>query len=390
MNTKLSIQGNDPGLCPKRLRNADELIERYVSDGILPGAITLVARRGQIVRFKTCGYRDIEKRLPMTEDALFRLYSMTKMIASVAVFLLYEKGLLDLNDAVAKYIPAFSNRQVKLPGGSMVPAKRDITIYDLLRHCGGLSFPKNFEEIVKEGYTLETLAEAVSKEPLVEQPGTKWIYGVSTELLARIVEIISGESFDRFLQRHIFEPLEMTDSAFYVSDKEADRLCVAYTYGKDGKLSVYDGNGPESPFRSKPALFSGAGGLVSSTRDYFRFASMLLNGGRLGKIDLLGRKTVELMTLDHLPKEHPNLSIGTQCFRFGLGVSVVTNVAESRCLSSLGDFGWGGMLGTQVWMNPEEEMITMIMIQVRTEVPTGIMDIYKRMVYQALVGERGA
>lgn len=390
MKTTLQISGKDPGLCPKRLRNADELIERYVADGILPGAVTLVARHGKIVHLKTCGYRDIEKKLPMKEDALFRLYSMTKMIASVAIFLLYEKGLLDLNDAVAKYIPAFAKRQVKLPDGTLVPAERDITIYDLLRHCGGLGFSKFFEDLVREKYTLETLAKAVSKEPLIAQPGTKWIYGVSTDILARIVEIVSGETFDQFLQRHIFEPLEMTDAGFYVPDKEANRLCVGYTYGKDGKLSVYDGNGPESIFRSKPSLFSGAGGLVSSTRDYLRFASMLLNGGRLGKVNLLGRKTVELMTLDHLPKDHPNLSIGTQCFRFGLGVSVVTNVAESRCLSSLGDYGWGGMLGTQIWMNPEEEMITMIMIQVRAEVPTGIMDIYKRMVYQALVGERGA
>jgi len=390
MKNKLSTEGTDPGLSPKRLRNADELIERYVADGILPGAVTLVARHGKIVHLHTCGYRNIEKKLPMTEDALFRLYSMTKIITSVAIFLLYEKGLLDLNDAVAKYIPAFSDRQVKSPDGTLVPAERDITIYDLLRHCGGLGYTGFFEDLIRQGYTLETVAEAVSKEPLVAQPGTKWLYGVSTDILARIVEIISGETFDQFLEQHIFQPLEMTDSAFYVSDEKADRLCVGYVYGKDRKLSVYDGNGPESVFRSKPSLFSGAGGLVCSTRDYFRFASMLLNGGRLGKVDLLGRKTVELMTLDHLPKEHPNLSIGTQCFRFGLGVSVVTNVAESRCLSSLGDYGWGGMLGTQVWMNPEEEMITMIMIQVKTEVPTGIMDIYKRMVYQALISERGA
>jgi CubicO group peptidase (beta-lactamase class C family) len=202
------------------------------------------------------------------------------------------------------------------------------------------------------------------------------------------VEIISGESFDQFLQRHLFLPLEMTDTAFYVPDEKADRLCICYQHEKDGKLTILDGNGPGSLFRSKPTFFSGGGGLVTTTRDYLRFATMLLNGGRLGKIDLLGRKTVELMTMDHLPKEHPNLSIGTQCFRFGLGVSVVCNVAESRCLSSLGEFGWGGAVGTQVWINPEEEMVTMIMIQVRATIPTGIMDIYKRLVYQALVGKR--
>jgi CubicO group peptidase (beta-lactamase class C family) len=372
-------------LCLKRLRNADDLIERYVAAGILPGAVTLVARHGEIVHFKTHGYLDIEKRLPMREDALFRIYSMTKMITSVAIFLLYEKGSLDLNDPILKYLPAFANRQVKLADGSLVPADRDVTIYDLLRHCGGLSYSVGFEDSIRAGDTLETVADKTSTEPLIAQPGTKWIYGVSTDILARIVEVISGEPFDQFLQQHIFLPLGRSDTAFYVPDEKADRFGPSYLYDADKQLVPQDTSGPESLFRSKPSFFSGGGGLISTTRDYYRFATMLLNYGRLGDLHLLGRKTVELMTLDHLPKDHLNLSIGTQCFRFGLGVSIVTDVAESRCLSSLGDFGWGGALGTQVWMNPEEKMVTMIMIQVRSTVPTGIMDIYKRLVYQALV-----
>ena len=322
----------------------------------------------------------------MREDALFRIYSMTKMIASVAIFLLYEKGDLDLNDPVLKFLPAFANRQVKLPDGSLVPAVRDVTIYDLLRHCGGLSYSGGYDR-GNQGrrHTRNRGRTKPAPRPLVAQPGTKWIYGVSTDILARIVEVISGEPFDQFLRQHIFLPLGLSDTGFYVSDEKADRFGPSYLYDADKKLVPQDTNGPESVFRSKPSYFCGAGGLVSSTRDYYRFASMLLNRGRFGDVHLLGRKTVELMTLDHLPKDHPNLSIGTQCFRFGLGVSVVTDVAESRCLSSLGDFGWGGALGTQVWMNPEEDMVTMIMIQVRSTIPTGIMDIYKRLVYQALV-----
>lgn len=376
---------NTRELCPDRLRNADELIERYVASGILPGAVTLVARRGEIVHFKTHGYRDIENKKPMTEDSLFRIYSMTKIITTVAVFLLYEKGLLDLNDPASKFLPAFSKQQVKLPDGTLVPAQHDMTIYDLLRHCSGLAPLESTDTMRTEGYTLEKVAARLASEPLIAQPGTQWIYGLSTDILARIVEVISGEPYDEFLRRHIFEPLGMTDTDYYATDEKADRLCICYHAGADGKLSVMDGNGPNTLFRAKPTYFSGSAGLICSTRDYFRFASMLLNRGRLGDVVLLGRKTVELMTQDHLPKGHANLSIGTQCFRFGLGVSVVTNVAETRCLSSLGEFGWGGMVGTQVWINPEEEMVTMIMIQVLADIPTGIMDIYKRVVYQALV-----
>ena len=229
MKNELRVDGSDPGLCPNRLRNADELIERYIARGILPGAVTLVARRGKVVHLNVQGYRDIENRIPMSEDTLFRIYSMSKIITSVAIFLLYEKGLLDLNDAVAKYIPAFADRQVKLPDGTLVPAERDITIYDLLRHCGGLSPATGTIEHMMGGYTLETLATYASEGPLAAQPGTKWIYGVSTDILARIVEIISGEAFDQFLHRHIFVPLEMTDAAFYVRDEKANRsLCRLY------------------------------------------------------------------------------------------------------------------------------------------------------------------
>jgi len=374
------------GLCPQRLRNAEELIERYVADGILPGAVTLVARKGEIVHLKTCGWRDIENKLPMREDSLFRIYSLTKIVTSVAILLLYEKGLLDLNDPLPKFFPAFAKPQMKQADGTLVPAKREITIYDLLRHCGGINFLLLDYGQIKTTYTLETLPDAVAAEPLVEQPGVKWMYSnVSTDMLARVVELVSGQPFDEFLQEKIFTPLGMRDASFYVPDEKADRLGSSYLYNAEKKLVIHDTSGPESPFRSKPKFLSGAGGLVCSTDDFYRFSSMLLNRGRLGDVALLSRKTVELMTLDHLPPEHPNLSIGTQCFRFGLGVSVVTDVARTRCLSSLGDFGWGGMLGTQAWINPEEEMIVMIMIQVMSQIPTGIMDIYKRMVYQALV-----
>lgn len=373
------------GLCSQRLLRADAHISRHISEGKLAGAITLVTRRDRLVHFNIQGMMDREKQLPMRDDCLFRIYSMTKIITSVAILILYEEGLIDINDPVSKYIPSFADQKVKLADGSLVPAERPTTIYDLLRHTGGLPVTAKLEDLIGSQETLETFCDALGREPLIEQPGKRWIYGYQTDVIARIVEIVSEQQFDEFLRDRIFEPLEMVDTAFDVPEAKRERLATCYKYAKDGSLTAMDGNGPDALFVRKKTFFSGAGGLISSARDYLRFASMLLNRGQLDNTRLLGRKTVELMTMDHLPAGHPNLEIGTQCFRFGLGVSVVTDVARSRCLSSLGDFGWGGAAGTQVWMNPAEQMVVMIMIQVRAEVPTGVMDVYKRLIYQALV-----
>ncbi|MFV0337762.1 MAG: serine hydrolase domain-containing protein [Chthoniobacterales bacterium] len=369
----------------KRLARADKLIERFIDEEKIAGAVTLVAHRGEVIHFKAEGWQDRERQVPMQQDSLFRIYSLTKIITSVALFTLYERGLLDLNDPIHRFLPGFRDLSVRLPDASLVPSRRDVTIYDLLRHCGGLDMPPDPDELRASGHDLESLALEWSTKPLIAQPGEKWIYGISTDILARIVEVVSGQSFDNYLQKTIFTPLGMKDTSFFVDDKCAERLCVCYSYESDGKLHVQDGNDPKSPYRSAPKLKNGGFGLVSSTDDYYRFTSMLLGQGRLESTQILGRKMVDLMTMDHLPTGHPNLEIGTQSFRFGLGVSVVTDVARTRCLSSLGEFGWGGAAGTQVWINPEEELIAMIMIQVRSSIPTGVMDIYKRLVYQSLV-----
>ncbi|WP_309387820.1 serine hydrolase domain-containing protein [Cerasicoccus frondis] len=372
------------GLCSARLQRADAHIARCIADGKLVGAITLVTRKDQLCHFNIQGYADRENAIPMRDDTLFRIYSMTKIITSVAALIVYEEGLIDLNDPVSQYIPAFANQMVDL-GGGYADADRPTTIYDLLRHTGGLPHDYNLEELIGSDRTLASFAEEIGARPLIAQPGERWIYGYQTDVLARIVEIVSGQSFDRFLRDRIFEPLDMPDTGFDVPEEKRERLAVCYRYAKDGSLSTANGNEPDSLFVRPKTFFSASGGLVSTTRDYLRFATMLLRKGELDGVQLLGRKTVDLMTLDHLPAGHPNLQIGTQCFRFGLGVSVVADVAQSRCLSSLGDFGWGGAAGTQVWMNPEEEMVVMIMIQIRADIPTGVMDVYKRLVYQALV-----
>lgn len=373
------------GFCSQRLLRADAHIARHIAEGKLAGAITLVARRDQLAHFNIQGYRDIENKVPLSEDTLFRIYSMTKIIASVALLIVYEEGLVDLNDPVSKYIGSFADQKVKLTDGKLVDAERPTTIYDLLRHCGGLPVTTKLEEMIASDQTLAEFCDELGKEPLIEHPGKRWVYGYSTDVIARIVEIVSDQKFDAFLRDRIFDPLDMNDTAFDVPEEKRERLAVLYKYAKDGSLTPIDGNGPESIFVKPKTFFSASGGLISSTRDYLRFATMLLNNGKLDGVQLLGRKTVELMTLDHLPEGHPNLEIGTQCFRFGLGVSTVTDVARSRCLSSVGDFGWGGAAGTQVWINPTEDMIVMIMIQIRAEIPTGVMDVYKRLVYQALI-----
>ncbi|PTY05389.1 hypothetical protein DB346_02150 [Verrucomicrobia bacterium LW23] len=383
----------DVGLCAERLQRAEDLVARFIEEGRLPGAVTLVARRGRIAHLRTQGWSDIAGKVPMAVDSLFRIYSMTKIFNAVSVLTLYERGLLDLNDPIARYLPGFTGLRVAMPDGSRVPARRDPTIYDLLRYCAGLAMPPNSDAMRKQPQTLADIALEWSTRDLIAQPGEKWIYGVANDILARIVEVVSGTPYDKYLNDTIFRPLGLVDTGYSVDDARAARLTHCYHLARAGGLTVQDGNGPESPYRVRPTLCGGGSGLVSSTLDYFRLAAMLLGRGEFrgdvagvpAAVRILGRKTVELMTTDHLPAEHPNLEIGTQCFRFGLGVSVVTDVARSRCLSSLGDFGWGGAAGTQVWMNPEEEMVVMIMIQVRADVPTGIMDVYKRLIYQAIV-----
>ncbi|MDF3129554.1 serine hydrolase [Kiritimatiellaeota bacterium B1221] len=359
------------GLCPQRLQRIHNFIEEKVSSGKLPGAVTLIERNGESVYRDVQGWRNIEQNLPMAEDSIFRIYSMTKIVTSVALLMVYEEGGLDLNDKVGLHIPSFE--------------KHGMTIYDLLRHCGGLDQKHKLEALLASDHTLESFCDELAALPLAAEPDTKWIYGYSTDVLARIIEVVSGQSFDVFLQDRIFEPLGMNDTGFTLREDQAERFTVCYQYHQDGTLTVQDPSGPESRFRREDPYLSGSAGLLSSAADYMSFCRMLLNKGHYPGGTLLGRKTVDLMTADHLPKGHPNLEIGIQSFRFGLGVSVMTEPHRSRSLACKGDFGWGGAAGTQIWISPEENMIVMIMIQVRADVPTGIMDHVKRLAYQALV-----
>jgi len=373
------------GLCSRRLERIGELVHRYVDEGRTAGVITLVARRGRIAHLECFGEMDLETHRPMPEDAIFRIYSMTKIVTSVAVLMLLEEGRFLLKDPVRQFLPEFADLRVATTGADgcqeLVRPCRDVTLHDLLTHLGGLSYDV-VHEARDAGRSLQEFVTEFCKGPLLGQPGLTWRYSASTDVLGRIVEVISGLPFDEFLQQRIFEPLGMTDTAFWVPPEKADRLAEVYKPDDQGRLVSCEG--PEaSPYLKPPSLPSGGGGLVSTTSDYLRFSLMLVNGGSLNGRRLLGRKAVELMTEDHLPPGHPPLEVNDR--GFGLGVSVVRRLAETRQLASVGAFGWGGAAATQVWIDPAEEMVSMIMMQFRPTEKFPLLDLFKHSAYQAII-----
>ncbi|MBN2584323.1 MAG: beta-lactamase family protein [Planctomycetes bacterium] len=375
----------DLGLCPERLGRIGELIGRYVDSGIVAGVITLVARRGRIGHLECFGRMDIEKNVPMREDALFRIYSMTKIITSAAVLMLLEEGRLLLKDPVSRYLPEFKDLRVRARGADgkeeLVRPRREVTVRDLLAHLGGLTY-ECIHECRDGGRSLQDFIVEISKRPLTHHPGEQWNYSASTDVLGRVIEVVSGKPFDVFLQERVFAPLGMVDTAFWVPPTKADRLAWIYEPGADGR-AVSCEDRAASPYLKKPSLPSGGGGLVSTTSDYLRFAFALLGGGALGGVRLLGRKAVELMADDHLPPGHPPLDVNDR--GFGLGVSVVRRVGETHQLCSVGEFGWGGAAATQVWIDPAEDMVSMIMMQYRPKEKFGLLDQFKHAAYQAIV-----
>lgn len=370
---------------PSRLKRADAFIEDCISKGLLPGAITAVVHRGELVHWERQGYADLEGTRPLTDDALYRIYSITKIFTTVALLALYEDGAVDLNDPVEAYIPAFKGVKLDAGDGKTATPKRTPTVYDMLRHCGGLAPGPGLESLFTSGYTLESLTDELAGNPLIAEPGTQWNYGYSTDVVARIIEVVSGKSFGTFLSERVLAPLGLDSTFFSVPQAERNRLLPCAIRNADGALKPFDpSDAGESIFLTNTTLESGSAGLIASTADVLTFARMLLGNGAFNGTRILGRKTVEMMTMDHLPKEHPDLTVGVQQFRFGLGVSVITDPAPTRSLCSMADFGWGGAAGTQVWISPAEDLIALIMIQVRSTVPTGIMNIFKRLVFQAL------
>ncbi|HYU44330.1 MAG TPA: serine hydrolase domain-containing protein [Vicinamibacteria bacterium] len=387
------------GLLSERLQRLTDTFQGYVKDGRLAGAVVLVARRGKIVYSGAFGQRDIETHAPMKEDAIFRIASQTKALVSVAALQLQEEGKLLIADPVGKYIPEFQKTKVAVlrPGGyDIVDAKRPITIRDLLTHTSGVSYGDGPAKELwqKAGITGwyfadrdEPVAATVTRMaalPFDAQPGEKYIYGYNTDILGVVVERASGRSLDEYLRTRIFEPLKMRDTHFYLPPAKADRFATVYSAGSDGKLEraptpgtmVSQGAYVEGPRKS----FSGGAGVLSTAGDYARFLQMMLSGGELEGARILGRKTVELMTVDHIGALETEAGRG-----FGLGFSVVKDVGLRGIPGSVGEYGWGGAYHSVYWVDPQEQLVVVYFAQL---IPSGGLDDHAKLralVYQAIV-----
>lgn len=385
------------GMSTQRLQRIDKVVNEYVEKSYTAGAVVLVVRNGKIVYNKGLGYDDVSTKKPMPKDIIFRIASQSKAITSVAVMMLYEEGKFLLDDPISKYIPSFKNPQVldkfneKDTTYTTIPAKREITVRDLLTHTSGISYAgigtKEAVAIYAKnkipsgiGTPDNTLADAINrlgKMPLVHQPGEKWTYGLNTDVLGYFVEVISGKSFDEFLHERVFKPIGMNDTYFYLPESKFGRLAALNTEDKDKKVMKVTGNQGNYPTK-KGTYFSGGAGLVSTAIDYAMFLQMLLNGGKYNGQQLLSPVTVNMMIHNQIG----DLSLGYK--KFGLGFGLTTAAEASRVSPSEGTFDWGGYYGTTYWADPKEGIIGLIMTQ---KVPNSYGDLgekFKVLVYQAV------
>ncbi|HMN45596.1 MAG TPA: serine hydrolase domain-containing protein [Povalibacter sp.] len=394
------------GFSPERLDRLTEKFEGDVRDGVIPGAVVLIVRKDQVAYAKHFGARDKEKNAAMPANGIFRIASMTKPVTSVAALMLMEEGRLQLGDPVSKYLPQLKQLQVgveKNDGGErtlvLEPSKREMTVQDLMRHTSGFTYGIFGDSLVQRAnraantmddqQTNAELIDKLAKLPLAYQPGTTFEYGMSTDVLGRIVEVISGMDLNQFVTQRIAKPLRMPDTAFLLNDEQVSRL--AEPQRAPGSPAVVVGYNPAKP----PKWFSGGGGLLSTANDYARFCRMLLNGGELDGVRLLSRKSVELMTHNHLPPgvgyggfvqelgltaPLPQLGQG-----YGLGVGVRIESGRASVPGSIGDYFWGGATGPYFWIDPQEQLIAIMMLQeLNIERRTYYRSIMRNLVYQAL------
>ena len=397
-----SAAPEDVGVSSERLARIDDYVERHLDAHHFAGAVTLVARHGQVVQFKAYGMQDIESGVPMSKDSIFRIYSMTKPITSVAVMMLFEEGRFLLNDPVSKYLPEFKDLEVgveeidEATGEKVlttVPAEREVSIRDLLRHTSGLTYgfwgksavDKMYLEkkVLSKDDTIQATVAKLGTIPLKNQPGTIWEYSVSTDVLGRFVEVVSGQPFNEFLEARIFTPLGMRDTGFFVPAEDAHRLTTVYTPNEGNTAITAQEPDKARDFAKKTSYFSGGGGLVSTAPDYLRFAQMLLNGGELDGVRILGPETVDLMTRNHLGDIPIWGDVGG--YGFGLGFMVNPDRGNSGSILSEGSFGWGGMAHTTFWVDPQEKLIGIFLIQILPRAPMPYRELFKPVVYQAIV-----
>ncbi len=392
-----------------RLAGIPDYFERnYLETGKLPAMATLVAREGVIVHEAYRGTTELGGGAPIGPDTIFRIYSMTKPITSVAAMMLFEDGAIRLDHELSRYVPAFAGVQVFDGAGAdgirTRPPARPILLRDLFTHTSGLTYGFLMQtevdalyrehKIARPDETLEEMCNRLATLPLVASPGERWNYSHSTDVLGRVVEVASGMTLDAFFRERIFGPLGMADTDFHVPEEKWPRLMACYSRDPNtGAVTRSDGAGGESrAYRTQPPMLNAGGGLVSTPRDYFRFCQCLLNGGKLGEARILSPKTVEFMTLNHLPGGATIKAMGDRTFSearmegngFGLLGSVIVDVAESLSPGSLGTYSWGGLANTFFWIDPEEDLVAIQMTQM---IPSGCYPIrpqYQQLVYAAI------
>jgi CubicO group peptidase (beta-lactamase class C family) len=392
------------GISTQRLGRLHAGMQAIVDRKEAGGIVTLVARDGKIVDVHTNGFQDVESKTPMRENTIFRIASMSKPITSVAIMMLYEEGKLRPNDPVARFIPAFKQQRVVNEKGETENARRGMTIRDLLTHRSGLSYGFLNNAAVGNAYrsngvvdgltttdmTTEQGIDKLAAQPLMSQPGAAWNYSLSTDVLGRVVEVASGQPFDVFLRERIFKPLGMVDTDFVVPDAKWSRLATVYS--PDAAAGIRPMKDPESfgnthmspiaYYKPGKKYFSGGAGLTSTIRDYARFALMLSGGGAVDGVRLLSPKTIELMSASHTGDlTTPGLLLGPGV-GFGLGFSVVTDLAATQALGSEGMYGWSGIYGTNFWVDPQEKLVAIVMVQ-KYPNPT-VAAAFQPLVYQAL------
>ncbi len=362
------------GMSGEKLKQVDVIVNRLIGEKKLAGATVAIVRRGKVVHQGAYGMMDLAAKKPMREDAVFRIYSMSKAITSAALMILYDEGKFGLDDPVSKYLPEFEGVKVYRAGGNVKP-QRGMTVRDLLRHTSGLTYGFFGNHPVDQQYRrsgvasfdqdLATFTRKLSRLPLMYEPGEDWIYSYSVDVQGRLIEVLSDMRFDEFLQARIFDPLDMKDTGFHVPKEKAHRLAQYYSFDAQGGFRVLDEVSSSAYLKPRKWL-SGGGGLASTTRDYLRFLTMIQNGGKLGDARILRQKTARMMVKNHVPASAMPIAFGDEKragVGFGLGFSVRVAMSDWDPAGRVGEYGWGGLASTHYWVSPKDELIVVTMEQ---------------------------
>ena len=403
-----NIDAKDVGLDAARLKKIDEHFNRYVDSGRLAGYAVAVARKGKVAHFGMYGHKDSETGTPITDDTMYRIYSMTKPVTSLALMMLVERGLLQLTDPVSKFIESFGETRVWNTGTILKPLTNALTepirVWHLLTHTAGMTYGFMYADVVDDMYrragfeagvafneSLEVVCDKFAALPLLFQPGSSWNYSIATDIVGRIIEVVAKMPLDEFFQKEIFEPLSMHDTAFFAPSEKHERMASLYRYdeAKDSKLRL--GRFGNSSL-DKPVFLSGGGGLISTAADYFKFVRMLEGRGRSGDVRLVSSRTFDMMVINQLPN-NADIStfgrpLGEEIFYdgigFGLGFSVVVDQAKTRSACPNGTFGWGGMASTVFWVDPVNEISAMFFTQLIPSSTYPIRQYLRSLVYAAV------